>query len=197
MTATPRVLLLDNYDSFTYNLAQLAGRLGADVHVVRNDAITLEEAQDHDPTHIIVSPGPGHPANPRDFGVCGSVIRKMSPGVPTLGVCLGLQGLAHVHGAKVVHAPHLVHGKASPVHHEATGLFQGLPEPFQAGRYHSLVVDPSTLPASLEVTATGPDGEIMGLRHRTQPLLGVQFHPESILTPDGPTLLRNFLEMTP
>lgn len=189
-----RILVLDNYDSFTYNIAQYLGELGADPTVVRNDAVTLDEVQGFDADGIVVSPGPGHPSRERDFGVCGPTIDALAGHVPILGVCLGLQGIAHRHGARVVQAPHLVHGKAAPVRHDGSGLFAGLPSPLEGGRYHSLVVDPETLPDELEVPARGPDDEVMALRHRHQPLYGIQFHPESILTPTGHDILENFLE---
>ena len=189
----PRVLVIDNYDSFTFNLVQLLGELGAEPLCFRNDAISLRQIRELGPTHIVLSPGPGHPQNPRDFGVCLDVLREISPAVPTLGVCLGHQGIAVAYGGRVREAPELVHGKASRVHHDGRGIFRGLPQGFRAGRYHSLIVDPGSLPPHLEVSAVGERGEVMGLRHGQLPIEGVQFHPESILTEHGARLLANFL----
>lgn len=188
-----RVLLIDNYDSFTYNLAQYLGELGASVQVRRNDAIGLEEARSIGPDAIVLSPGPGHPANRRDFGVCADLLRDMSPEVPTLGVCLGHQGIAHCFGGRVSRAQRVMHGKASLVEHDHGPLYDGVSSPFLAGRYHSLIVDPGSLPVELVVTASTKEGEVMGIRHRDLPIEGVQFHPESILTPDGRRILGNFL----
>ena len=189
-----RVLVIDNYDSFTFNLVQYLGELGTELTVHRNDAITAKEAEALAPDAIVISPGPGNPADPKYFGVCADLLTGLSKTTPTLGVCLGLQGFAHVYGGKVVHAPRIVHGKSSPVHHDGRGVFQDVPSPFQAARYHSLVVDPDTLPSDLERTAWTAEGEIMGARHRRYPIEGVQFHPESILTEHGKLMLRNFLE---
>jgi len=191
-----KVLILDNYDSFVYNLYQAIGELGAEPVVHRNDSVTLREIRTLAPDAIVVSPGPGHPANARDFGVCGDVLREMSPAIPTLGVCLGHQGIGTAYGAQVGHAARILHGKTSLVRHDGRTIFEGLPNPMTAGRYHSLAIDPTSLPPDLEVSATSDDGEIMGVRHRRDPIEGVQFHPESILTPDGRGLLRNFLEGT-
>jgi anthranilate synthase component 2 len=188
-----RVLVLDNYDSFTYNLVQDLGELGAEPLVHRNDAIDVAGVRRLDPDGIVISPGPGNPEDPKYFGVCAATLRDVSPDVPTLGVCLGLQGFAHVYGGKVVHAPRLMHGKSCMVSHDGQGLLRGLPNPFEAGRYHSLVVDKASLPKDLVLTAWTDQGEVMGARHRTLPIEGVQFHPESILTPQGKELLRNFL----
>lgn len=188
--STPRLLLIDNYDSFTYNLVQAFLVLGADVLVHRNDAITVAEAQDLTPTHLCISPGPG---TPRDAGVSMDMIRAFAGQVPVLGVCLGHQSIVEVFGGEIVRAARLMHGKVSPVQHDGKGVFAGLPQPFEAGRYHSLIAHPDTLPAVLEVSARTPEGEIMGVRHRERAIEGVQFHPESILTPDGPALLANFL----
>ncbi|MBP9590686.1 MAG: aminodeoxychorismate/anthranilate synthase component II [Steroidobacteraceae bacterium] len=188
--STPRLLLIDNYDSFTYNLVQAFLVLGADVLVHRNDAITVAEAQDLAPTHLCISPGPG---TPRDAGVSMDMIRAFAGQVPVLGVCLGHQSIVEVFGGEIVRAARLMHGKVSPVQHDGKGVFAGLPQPFEAGRYHSLIAHPDTLPAVLEVSARTPEGEIMGVRHRERAIEGVQFHPESILTPDGPALLANFL----
>jgi anthranilate synthase component 2 len=183
------MLLVDNYDSFTYNLAHLFGALGVDVHVVRNDEITADEAEALGASHLVVSPGPGRPV---DAGVSIEVIRRLAPKIPTLGVCLGHQAIVEAFGGEVGYARELLHGKASPVRHDGSGLFTGLPEPFDAGRYHSLAA--TRLPDELEPTAYADDGEVMAVRHRELPIVGVQFHPESVLTPDGPALARNFLE---
>ncbi len=188
-----RVVLIDNYDSFTYNLAQYLGELGADVHVFRNDAIRVEDIEARNPTHLVISPGPGTPA---DAGISNEVIRRLGPRLPTLGVCLGHQCIAAVFGGEVVRAPRLMHGKTSLIQHNGKDLFAGLPSPFQATRYHSLIVK-EPLPPTLEVTATTAEGEVMGLRHREYPIFGVQFHPESILTHYGKELLTNFLAMKP
>jgi len=191
-----KVLILDNYDSFVYNLYQAIGELGAEPVVHRNDSVTLREIRTLAPDAIVLSPGPGHPANTRDFGVCGDVLRELSPAIPTMGVCLGHQGIGTAYGAQVGHAARILHGKTSLVRHDGRTIFEGLPNPMTAGRYHSLAIDPTSLPPDLEVSATSDDGEIMGVRHRRDPIEGVQFHPESILTPDGRGLLRNFLEGT-
>ena len=188
--SAPRLLLIDNYDSFTYNLVQAFLVLGADVLVHRNDAITVEEARALAPTHLCISPGPG---TPRDAGNSMGMIRAFAGQVPVLGVCLGHQSIVEVFGGEIVRAARLMHGKVSPVQHDGKGVFAGLPQPFEAGRYHSLIAHPDTLPAVLEVSARTPEGEIMGVRHRERAIEGVQFHPESILTPDGPALLANFL----
>ena len=189
-----KTLVIDNFDSFTYNLVQYLGEAGADPHVHRNDAITLAAARALDPDAIIISPGPGNPANERDFGVCRDILLELSPQVPTLGVCLGLQGFVHVYGGDVIHAPRILHGKASSVHHKGAGVLAGIPSPFQAARYHSLVVDATTLPTDIEMTAWTDDGELMAAQHRSHPIEGVQFHPESILTEHGHDMIRNFLE---
>ena len=183
--------LIDNYDSFTYNLAQIFGELGAEVRVFRNDAITVDELAALRPAHIVISPGPGTPA---DAGISREVIRRLGPHIPTLGVCLGHQCIGEVFGGRVVRAPRLMHGKASPIHHTGDALFRGLPPVFHAARYHSLVIAPESLPPSLEVTARSDTGEIMAVRHRAHPIFGVQFHPESILTPHGRQILGNFLQ---
>jgi len=189
-----KVLILDNYDSFVYNLYQAIGELGAEPVVYRNDAVTLGEIRSLAPDAIVLSPGPGHPAKARDFGVCAEVLRDLSPTTPTLGVCLGHQGIGTAHGAQVGPAGRILHGKSSLVRHDGRTIFEGLPNPMVAGRYHSLAIDATTLPPEIEVSAKSDDGEIMGVRHRRNPIEGVQFHPESILTPDGRGLLRNFLE---
>ncbi len=189
-----KVLVVDNFDSFTFNLVQYLGELGAEPVVFRNDAITAKEAETLGPDAIVLSPGPGNPTDPRYFGVCADLLQGLSRTTPTLGVCLGLQGFGHVYGGRVVHAPRILHGKASPVEHDGRTIFQDIPSPFMAARYHSLIVEGETLPAELERTAWTAEGELMGARHRRYPIEGVQFHPESILTEHGMTLLRNFLE---
>jgi anthranilate synthase component 2/para-aminobenzoate synthetase component 2 len=186
----PRLLLIDNYDSFTYNLVQAFLVLGADVLVHRNDAITIEEAKALAPSHLCISPGPG---TPREAGVSMKMIEAFAGSVPILGVCLGHQSLVEVFGGKVVRAGRLMHGKVSMVHHDGRGVFAGMPDPFEAGRYHSLIAEAQSLPEVLEVSARTPEGEVMGVRHRRLVVEGVQFHPESILTPQGPRLLANFL----
>jgi anthranilate synthase/aminodeoxychorismate synthase-like glutamine amidotransferase len=183
------ILLIDNYDSFTYNLAHLFGELGADVVVRRNDAIDPDEAERLAPSHLVVSPGPGRPA---DAGASVEIVRRLSGSVPTLGVCLGHQAIVEAFGGEVGQARRLVHGKASEIKHDGRGLFEGLPHPFEAGRYHSLAV--TSVPDCLEISATCADDEVMAVRHRELPVDGVQFHPESVLTPVGPQLARNFLE---
>ena len=185
------LLLLDNYDSFTYNLYQYLSELGADVQVHRNDKITLDEIEALHPDHIVVSPGP---CTPNEAGLSCQVIETFGPRIPLLGVCLGHQSIGQVYGGHVIRAPEPMHGKTSPMYHQEQGVFHGLPHPFEANRYHSLIVERATLPAVLEITAETDDGLIMGLRHRTYPVEGVQFHPESIMTPVGKDLLRNFLE---
>jgi anthranilate synthase/aminodeoxychorismate synthase-like glutamine amidotransferase len=187
------VLIIDNYDSFVYNLYQEVGGLGANPAVFRNDAITLDEIRHIAPDAIILSPGPGHPGNARDFGVCAELLRELGPTTPILGVCLGHQGIGAAFGGRVGHAARILHGKASRVRHDGHTIFEGLPNPFVAGRYHSLAVERDSVPPDLVVSATSEDGEIMGLRHLRFPIEGVQFHPESILTPDGPRILQNFL----
>ena len=184
------LLMIDNYDSFTYNLYQYLCELGAEVEVARNDKISLEEIQDMSPEGIIISPGP---STPLEAGISNDVIRQFGPSTPTLGVCLGHQCIGHVYGAKVDQAGEIRHGKTSMVSHNGAGVLIGLPNPFQAIRYHSLVVFPETMPDTLEVTAQTENGLVMGLRHKDYPIEGVQFHPESILTPDGKHLLQNFL----
>ena len=191
--AVARLLLVDNYDSFTYNLVQAFLVLDAEVLVRRNDAITIEQAQALQPTHLCISPGPG---TPRAAGVSMDMIRAFAGHIPVLGVCLGHQSIVEVFGGDVVRAGRLMHGKVSPVHHDAQGVFAGAPQPMAVGRYHSLIAKPETLPSILEVTARTPEGEIMGVRHRELNIEGVQFHPESVLTPEGPLLLDNFLQFT-
>jgi anthranilate synthase/aminodeoxychorismate synthase-like glutamine amidotransferase len=183
------ILLVDNYDSFTYNLAHLFGELGAEVVVHRNDAIDADEAERLAPAQLVVSPGPGRP---EDAGATIEILRRLAPTTPTLGVCLGHQAIVAAFGGEVGLARRLVHGKASAVRHDGRGLFKGLPAEFEAGRYHSLAA--TVVPDELEVSATCAEGEVMAVRHRELPLDGVQFHPESVLTPLGPALARNFLE---
>lgn len=189
---TPRVLVLDNYDSFVHNLARYLRELGAATDVRRNDALDVAGAEALAPTHLVVSPGP---CTPREAGVSSAVIAALGPRVPVLGVCLGHQCLAAALGGRVVRAARPRHGKASPILHDGSGLFAGLPSPFEAARYHSLVVEERSLPEALEVVARTPEGEIMALRHRSWPAWGVQFHPESVLTKYGHELLRNFLAL--
>jgi anthranilate synthase/aminodeoxychorismate synthase-like glutamine amidotransferase len=186
----PRLLLIDNYDSFTYNLVQAFLVLGAEVLVYRNDAITVAAARTLTPTHLCISPGPG---TPYDAGISMEMIRAFAGRIPVLGVCLGHQSIVEVFGGKVVRAGRLMHGKTSLVQHDGRGVFAGLPQSCEVGRYHSLIAAPETLPAELTVSARTPEGEIMGVRHRELAVEGVQFHPESILTPLGPRLLGNFL----
>ena len=185
-----RLLLIDNYDSFTYNLVQAFLILGAEVIVHRNDALSVPQALELAPTHLCISPGPG---TPYDAGVSMDMIRAFAGVVPVFGVCLGHQSITEVFGGKVVRAGRLMHGKTSMVTHDGQGLFAGLPEPCEVGRYHSLIAQPDSLPPELLVTARTSEGEIMGLRHRTLTVEGVQFHPESVLTPQGPALMANFL----
>jgi|HubBroStandDraft_2_1064218.scaffolds.fasta_scaffold36937_2 para-aminobenzoate synthetase component 2 len=189
-SGTARLLLIDNYDSFTYNLVQAFLVLGADVHVYRNDAITVAEALAFAPSHLCISPGPG---TPYDAGVSMDMIRAFAGRLPVLGVCLGHQSIVEVFGGKVVRAGRLMHGKTSIIQHDGRTLFEGLPQPCEVGRYHSLIAAPESLPPELEVSARTAEDEIMGVRHRTLMVEGVQFHPESILTPDGPALMKNFL----
>ena len=183
------ILLIDNYDSFTYNLAHLFGELGAEVDVRRNDAIDADEAERLAPTHLVISPGPGRPA---DAGATSRIIERLAPRIPTLGVCLGHQAIVEVFGGEVGKAKTLVHGKASVISHDGLGLFRELPDDFIAGRYHSLAA--TWIPEELDVSATCAEGEVMAVRHRELRVDGVQFHPESVLTPIGPDLARNFLE---
>jgi len=189
-----RLLMIDNYDSFTYNLVQYLAELGADVDVRRNDAITVDEVEALAPDAVVISPGP---CTPREAGVSVPVIQRLAGRVPLLGVCLGHQAIGAAFGADIVRAPRIMHGKTSPIHHDGRGVFADLPDPFDATRYHSLVIDPATLPAELERAAWTDQGEIMGVRHRTALVEGVQFHPESILTLAGKRLLQNFLAMLP
>ncbi len=189
----PRLLLIDNYDSFTYNLVQAFLVLGADVSVYRNDAISTGQALEFNPTHLCISPGPGRP---EDAGISLDMIATFEKRVPILGVCLGHQSLVSHFGGRIVSADRLMHGKTSMVHHDGQTIYKGLSEPFEAGRYHSLAAETQSLPSVLEITARTEQDEIMGVRHRKLPLEGVQFHPESVLTPEGDDLLKNFLALT-
>jgi anthranilate synthase/aminodeoxychorismate synthase-like glutamine amidotransferase len=186
------ILVIDNYDSFTYNLVQYLGELGAEMRVVRNDQTTVREIEQNLPRAIVISPGP---KTPSEAGICLEVIEKFAGRVPILGVCLGHQAIGQAFGGKVIRAPELMHGKTSQIQHDGRTIFAGLPNPFEATRYHSLIVERRTLPACLEISATSPDGLIMGLRHRQMKVEGVQFHPESILTQSGQQLLANFLKL--
>ena len=185
------ILVIDNYDSFTYNLVQYLGELSQEIIVHRNDAITLDEIAALKPDHLLISPGPCSPA---EAGVSVAVIQRFAGEIPILGVCLGHQSIGHAFGGKIIRAQRLMHGKTSTIHHEGVGVFVGLPNDFPAIRYHSLVIERESLPECLEITATSEDGEIMGVRHKTLPIEGVQFHPESILTEHGHALLQNFLD---
>jgi anthranilate synthase/aminodeoxychorismate synthase-like glutamine amidotransferase len=189
----PRLLLIDNYDSFTYNLVQAFLVLGAEVSVYRNDEISTDQALDFDPTHLCISPGPGRPEN---AGVSLDMIATFEKRIPILGVCLGHQSLVSHFGGRIVSADRLMHGKTSMVHHDQQTIYKGLSEPFEAGRYHSLAAEMQSMPAALEITARTEQDEIMGVRHRELPLEGVQFHPESVLTPEGDDLMKNFLDLT-
>lgn len=186
------VLMIDNYDSFTYNLVQYLGELGADLRVFRNDKITLDDIEEMQPSHIVISPGP---CTPNEAGVSVPLIQRFAGRVPILGVCLGHQSIGQAFGGRIVRAKQLMHGKTSMIYHDGKGVFQNLPNPFEATRYHSLAIERETCPDCLEITATSEDGEIMGVRHREFLIEGVQFHPESILTAVGKDLLRNFLGM--
>ncbi|XES78103.1 MAG: aminodeoxychorismate/anthranilate synthase component II [Candidatus Bathyarchaeia archaeon] len=190
-----KVLVIDNYDSFVYNLVQYVGELGTEVVVYRNDQVTLTQVKALKPDRIVISPGPGNPEDEHYFGVCKAVLQQVSPTVPTLGVCLGHQGIVATFGGKVVSAKRLMHGKTSVIKHDGKGLFRGVENPFTATRYHSLAGEQDTIPDCLEVTAVAvDDGEVMGVRHKQYPIEGVQFHPESILCEDGKLIIKNFLE---
>jgi len=185
------LIMIDNYDSFTYNLVQYFGELGEEVRVFRNDEIGLDEIAALAPDHIVISPGP---CTPTEAGISVPLIQRFAGEIPILGVCLGHQSIGQAFGGRIVHAKQLMHGKTSQIHHQNVGVFAGLPNPFTATRYHSLVIEPESIPDCIEVTASTEDGEIMGVRHRTLPVEGVQFHPESILTEHGHDLLANFLK---
>lgn len=186
------VLVIDNYDSFTYNLVQYLGELGAKPEVYRNDRITVDRIGELRPDRVIISPGPGVPEK---AGISVELVRQLSGKIPILGVCLGHQAIGFAFGGRIVRAPYLMHGKTSDISHDGRTILQGLPQPFQATRYHSLIVEKSSLPASLEISATTPDGLIMGIRHREFPVEGVQFHPESVMTEHGKVILENFLKL--
>jgi anthranilate synthase component II len=191
-----KILVIDNYDSFVYNIAQILGELKTEPVVVRNDKITLEQVRRMNPDAIVISPGPGHPANRKYFGICTDIIRELGPKIPILGICLGHQGIVHAFGGKVVNAKRVRHGKTSPILYSADGLFENVANPFKATRYHSLVAEQNSIPSCLEVTAKATDdGEIMGIRHKKYLIEGVQFHPESVLTGEGRRMLQNFLSM--
>lgn len=185
------IVMIDNYDSFTYNLVQYLGEMGQELHVFRSDQVTVEQVEEMSPDHLVISPGP---CTPNEAGISVELIRWMAGRVPILGVCLGHQAIGQAYGGEIVRAARLMHGKTSPIVHSGTGVFSNLPSPFEATRYHSLIVRRATLPACLEITAETAEGEIMGMRHRDLPIEGVQFHPESILTEHGKELLRNFVE---
>lgn len=183
------VLIIDNYDSFTYNLVHIVAQITPEYQVIRNDAITLGEISTMKPTHILISPGPGRP---KDAGVSEDVIRTFGPSIPTLGVCLGHQAIGEVFGGNVVYAPSLMHGKTSQIHHDGKGIYSHIPQDFTATRYHSLVVEKSSLPDCLEINSETTDGVIMGMRHKEYPIDGIQYHPESVLTLEGPKLIKNW-----
>ena len=190
-----KVLVIDNYDSFVYNLVQYLGELGGEPTVYRNDQLTLNQAMKLNPDRIVISPGPGTPEDPHYFGVCSAVLKDMSCKISTLGVCLGNQGIISVYGGKVIRANRLMHGKTSKISHDGKGLFKGVKNPFTATRYHSLVGDKTCIPTCIEVSAqSADDGEIMAVRHKSYPITGVQFHPESILCEDGKKIIKNFLD---
>jgi anthranilate synthase/aminodeoxychorismate synthase-like glutamine amidotransferase len=185
------ILLLDNYDSFTFNLYQYLGELGAEIEVVRNDKISLEQIENLNPERIVLSPGPGRPDQ---AGIMIDLIKYFAGKIPVLGICLGFQGMGQAFGGRVIHAPSLFHGKTSKINHIANGMFEGIPQRIEVGRYHSLIVERQTLPKCFEITAWTDDALIMGIRHRDFPMEGIQFHPESVLTRDGKTMLKNFLQ---
>lgn len=193
-----KVLVIDNYDSFVYNLVQYIGEQGAETIVYRNDKITLQEATKLKPDRIVISPGPGNPEDEKFFGVCKAILQTLSQNIPTLGVCLGHQGIIHTYGGKVVHAKKLMHGKTCKIKHNQKEIFKDVRNPFNATRYHSLAGERESIPACLEITAEAADDkEIMGIKHKKYPIYGVQFHPESILCEDGKLIIRNFLETKP
>lgn len=190
-----RVVVIDNYDSFTYNLVQYLGELDRDPLIFRNDEIELNELKELRPASLVISPGPGTPEDRSYFGLSLAVLKELSPGIPTLGVCLGHQGIAAAYGGKIVGADELVHGKSCEIRHDKKDIFSGIPTPLTAARYHSLIVEPGSLADELEVSARGPEEGIMGIRHLEYPIYGVQFHPESILTEGGKEILKNFLTL--
>lgn len=185
------ILILDNYDSFTYNLVHLVGRHTSDIRVIRNDTLSVEQVREMEPDGILISPGPGRPA---EAGITEVLIEQLGANIPVLGVCLGLQAIGEVYGGKVIHAPTLMHGKTSEIYHDGSSLYEGVPQGFIATRYHSLVVDRESLPEALVVSSETKSGVVMGLRHRTLPVEGIQFHPESVLTPEGPRIVSNWLK---
>ena len=187
-----KILVIDNYDSFTYNLVQLVGKFSKDVTVFRNDRTSIDEIRKLKPDRIIISPGPG---KPEDSRISLDVIRELGTDTPVLGVCLGHQGIGLIHGARVVNAPSLMHGKSSQIEHDGKTIYRDLPRGFRAGRYHSLVIDESSLPAELEITARSEDGLIMGIRHKKKPVEGIQFHPESVLTEEGERIIKNWVAL--
>jgi anthranilate synthase component 2 len=190
-----KVVIIDNFDSFVYNLAQYVGKLGAEPLVYRNNMITINNVKRMNPDKIVISPGPGVPSDPKYFGICLDLIRQVSVEVPTLGVCLGHQGIAYAYGGSIVPAKRLMHGKTSLIEHDHNGLFKGITNPLRATRYHSLVCERKSFPECLQVTAKSlDDNEIMGLKHREYPIYGIQFHPESILTVEGMQIMKNFIE---
>jgi anthranilate synthase component 2 len=190
-----KVIVIDNYDSFVYNLVQYIGELGAETIVFRNDQINIQELIELKPDRIVISPGPGTPEDAKYFGVCTSILRNLSLRIPTLGVCLGHQGIIHAFGGKIIHAKKLMHGKTCTIKHDQKAIFKGVRNPFNATRYHSLAGERNSIPSCLEITAEAiDDGEIMGIRHKEYPIYGVQFHPESILCEDGKIIIKNFLE---
>jgi anthranilate synthase component 2 len=190
-----RTLIIDNYDSFVYNLVQYVGELGGGPIVYRNDQISLDQARKLKPDRILISPGPGTPEDSRYFGTCSLILQQMSPKIPTLGVCMGCQGIVHVFGGRIVRAKVLMHGKTSMIRHDGKSLFRGVKNPLRATRYHSLIAEKSSLPSCLEITAEAVDDlEVMGVRHTRYPIEGVQFHPESFLTEDGMKMIKNFLD---
>ena len=190
-----KTLIIDNYDSFVYNLVQYVGELDGGPIVYRNDQLSLNHARTLQPDRILISPGPGTPVDPRYFGTCSQILQQMSPTIPTLGVCMGCQGIVHVFGGRIVRATRLMHGKTSMIRHDGQSLFKGVRNPLRATRYHSLIAEKQSLPSCLEITAEAvEDQEVMGVRHSRYPIEGLQFHPESFLTEDGLTMIKNFLE---
>ena len=190
-----KTLVIDNYDSFVYNLVQYVGELGGEPIVYRNDQLSIDMAKKLQPDRIIISPGPGTPEDPKYFGTCSAILKQMSPKIPTLGVCLGAQGIVHIFGGKIVRAKKLMHGKTSMIKHDGKTIFKNVRNPLQATRYHSLVAEKITMPSCLKVTAEAlDDSEVMGVRHIVYPIEGIQFHPESILTEDGMKIIKNFLD---
>jgi anthranilate synthase component 2 len=190
-----KTLVIDNYDSFVYNLVQYVGELGGEPIVYRNDQLSIDIAKKLKPDRIIISPGPGNPEDPKYFGICSAILKQMSPTIPTLGVCLGAQGIVHVFGGKIVRAKKLMHGKTSMIKHDSKTIFKNVRNPLRATRYHSLVAEKTTIPSCLKITAEAlDDSEVMGIRHIVYPIEGIQFHPESILTEDGMKIIKNFLD---